>query len=82
LRELPSREKIFNFSPRGKNLNFQKVLPNRMIFCTLGFFGMKNSNLKEFFDFDHGKLLYEGYTPLKVLELGYLGEGALKGSEN
>jgi hypothetical protein len=53
-------EKIF-FSifclggPRGKKIEFSKISPNQMIFCTRGFSGMGNTNPKEFFDFERIK---------------------------
>src|SRR6185312_17455151 len=45
------------FSPSlGKKIEFSKSFPIWLIFCTGGFLGMGNSNPKEFFDFDHGKV--------------------------
>jgi hypothetical protein len=41
---------------------FKKFSKLAEIWCR-GFFNMKNMNMKEFFDFDHGKVSYEGYTP-------------------
>jgi hypothetical protein len=55
---------FFNFplggkKPRGKKMEFSKIFlknPNRLKFCIREFFDMENSNLKEFFNFDHWKL--------------------------
>jgi hypothetical protein len=43
---------------RGKKFDFSlKNFPNRLIFCIPWvFFVMGNTNMKEFFDFDHGKV--------------------------
>ena len=40
--------------PLFKNFfEISKSAPNQLIFCTRRFFDMGNSNLKEFFDFEH-----------------------------
>ena len=54
--------------PWGKKIEFLKSFPIWLIFCTGGFFGMGNSNLKEFFDFDHGKV---PHTRLKLHKGGF-----------
>ena len=70
LRELLSLEnffQIFNCSlgePRGNKIRIFKKFSKSAIFCTWGF-DMENSNLKKFFDFDHGRYSYKGYTLLK-----------------
>jgi hypothetical protein len=60
--------------PWGKKIEFSKSFPIWLIFCTGGFFGMGNSNPKEFFDFDDGKVPYKGLKPKNgVLPcMGYL----------
>jgi hypothetical protein len=52
--------------PKGKIIEFSKSFPIWLIFCTGVFFGMGNSNPKEFFDFDHGKVPYKGLKPPKT----------------
>src|SRR6185312_16218754 len=51
--------------PKGKKIEFSKSFPIWLIFCTGGFLGMGNSNSKEFFYFDHGKVPYKGLKPQK-----------------
>ena len=48
-----------------KKIEFSKSFPIWLIFCTGGFFGMGNSNPKEFFDFDHGKVPHTRVKPKK-----------------
>src|SRR6185437_6277890 len=65
--------KIRNFDlkggPRGQNFEFSKSYRIWLIFCAGGFFGMGNSNPKEFFDFDHGTV---PHTRLKPQQGGFL----------
>ena len=49
--------------PRGKKNEFSKSFPIWLIFYIGLFFGMGNSNPKEFFDFDHGKVPHKGLKP-------------------
>jgi hypothetical protein len=54
--------KVFSLEDHEiKNSIFEKNL-NHLIFCILGFFDMRNSNLKEFFDFDNWKVLLQSGT--------------------
>jgi hypothetical protein len=50
-----------------KFLPYLKSSPNLLIFCIRGFFDMRNSNLKEFSDFDRWKLPLQGVYPLHKL---------------
>jgi hypothetical protein len=58
---------IFSLGDQGVDkIEFSKSSPNRLIFCgNRGFFDIENSNLIEFFDFDHWKVLLRKVCSLK-----------------
>ena len=39
----------------GEKIDFSKKLPNRLVFCTRGFSGIRNTNPMEFLNFDYRK---------------------------
>jgi hypothetical protein len=48
---------------KAQNIDFSKMAPNRLLFCTRWFLGMGNTNPNEFKNFASGSPLPEEYPP-------------------